>query len=71
MFVPANTPREVVVRIQTDVAKALAAPEVGDRIREVGNEPVGSTPEEFAALFKADVAKYAKVVAEARIPKLD
>lgn len=71
MFVPANTPRDIVARIHADVAKALAAPEVVARIREVGNEPVGSTPEEFAALFQADLAKYAKVVAEARIPKLD
>jgi tripartite-type tricarboxylate transporter receptor subunit TctC len=71
MFVPANTPRDIVARIHADVAKALAAPEVGARIREVGNEPVGSAPEEFAALFQADLAKYAKVVAEARIPKLD
>ncbi len=71
LFVAAGTPRDIVLRIQQAAAKALATPEVGDRIRAVGNEPVGSTPEEFDALFKADLAKLAKIVADARIPKLD
>jgi tripartite-type tricarboxylate transporter receptor subunit TctC len=71
IFAPANTPPDIVARIQRDVAKALATAEVGDRIRAVGNEPVGSTPEAFAAVFKADLAKFAKVVKEAHIPVQD
>ena len=71
IFAPAGTPRDIVARLQRDVAKALATPEVGDRIRAVGNEPVGSTPEEFEARFKADLAKFAKVVKEANIPVQD
>ena len=53
------------------MAEVLKSPDVIERISVTGNEPVGSTPDEFAAFFKADVAKFAKVVADAKIPKLD
>src|SRR5215510_6444066 len=70
-FVPANTPRETVGIIQRAVAKALTAPDLLERLRVTGNEAVGSTPEEFAAVFKTDLAKFAKVVKEAHIPMQD
>ena len=70
MSVPAGTPREIVAAIQGRCARALAT-EIGERIRATGNEPVGSTPQEFEAKFKADVARFAKVVEAASIPKLD
>jgi tripartite-type tricarboxylate transporter receptor subunit TctC len=70
-FVPAGTSRVVVVAIQQAVKRALAAPDVLERLRLTGNEAVGSTPEEFAARFKADVAKFAKIVREAHIPVQD
>ena len=54
-----------------EMAEVLKSQDVIDRISVTGNEPVGSTPDEFAAFFKADVAKFAKVVADAKIPKLD
>jgi tripartite-type tricarboxylate transporter receptor subunit TctC len=70
-FVPANTPREVVAIIQRAAAKALTAPDLLERLRVTGNEPVGSTPEEFEARFKVDLAKFAKIVKEAHIPAQD
>jgi tripartite-type tricarboxylate transporter receptor subunit TctC len=70
-FVPANTPREVIGTIQQAMKKALAAPDVLERLRLTGNEPVGSTPDEFLARFKADLAKFAKIVREAHIPLQD
>jgi tripartite-type tricarboxylate transporter receptor subunit TctC len=70
-FVPAKTPREIVALIQREAAKALAAPEVQERLKTIGNEPVGSTPNEFEAKFKADLAKFAGVVKDAQIPKQD
>jgi tripartite-type tricarboxylate transporter receptor subunit TctC len=70
-FVPASTPREVVAIIQRAAAKALTAPDLLERLRVTGNEPVGSTPEEFEARFKADLAKFAKIVKEAHIPAQD
>ncbi len=71
LFAPAGTPRDIVVRLQKEMAEVLKSQDVIDRISVTGNEPVGSTPDEFAAFFKADVAKFAKVVADAKIPKLD
>ena len=68
-FVPANTPREVVGAIQRGAKTALAAPDVLERLRITGNEAVGSTPAEFEGRFTADLAKFAKIVAEAHIPQ--
>jgi tripartite-type tricarboxylate transporter receptor subunit TctC len=70
-FVAAKTPRDTVEFIQRETAKVLNAPDVRERLKTMVYEPVGSTPAEFDAYFKADVAKFAKVVADAHIPKQD
>jgi tripartite-type tricarboxylate transporter receptor subunit TctC len=70
-FVPANTPRDVVTIIQRAAAKALSAPDVLERLKAFGNEPVGSTPAEFDAKFRADLALFAKIIREAHIPVQD
>jgi tripartite-type tricarboxylate transporter receptor subunit TctC len=71
LFVPANTPRDIVMTIQRETAKALRFPDVVARLKTGGNEGVGSTPEEFAALVQADIAKFAKIVKAANIPTQD
>jgi tripartite-type tricarboxylate transporter receptor subunit TctC len=71
LFVPAGTPRGIVNIIYRETAKALAAPDVQERLHAINNEPVGSTPEEFAEKFKADVEKFARIVREAGIPPQD
>ena len=68
---PANTPRDVVMTLQRETAKALKAPDLLARLKVGGNEPVGSTPEEFDTRFRADIAKFAKIVKDARIPTQD
>lgn len=70
-FVPAGTPREVVQRLQGEVVKILKLPDVIERLRTGGNEGVGSTPEQYEAVFRADIAKFAKIIADAKIPKQD
>jgi tripartite-type tricarboxylate transporter receptor subunit TctC len=70
-FVPAHTPRDIVALIQREAARALNTPEVRTRLEATANEVVGSTPEEFAALYKADLEKFAKVVKDANIPLQD
>ncbi len=70
-FVPANTPRDVVTIIQRAAVKALSAPDVLERLKAFGNEPVGSTPAEFDAKFRADLLLFAKIVREAHIPVQD
>ena len=71
MFAPAGTPPDVVLAIQQSMAKVLADPQVRERLVSVGQEPVGNPPAEFEAQFKADIARFAKVIEQAKIPKLD
>jgi tripartite-type tricarboxylate transporter receptor subunit TctC len=68
-FAPAKTPPEIVSFIQRETAKALAAPDVRERLRGWVNDPVGSSPQEFDAFFRAEVAKFARVVKDAHIPQ--
>jgi tripartite-type tricarboxylate transporter receptor subunit TctC len=70
-FVPAGTPPDIVNAIQQALAKTLADPMVRETLIKTGQEPVGDAPEAFAATFKADIARFAKVIDEAKIPKLD
>jgi len=62
LFVPAHTPPEVVARLHDEFAKALSAPEVRSRMLELGAEPVGSTPQQFAAYIESEAAKYARII---------
>jgi tripartite-type tricarboxylate transporter receptor subunit TctC len=68
-FVPAGTPAVIVERIRNEVAKAIALPEINERLRSMAYEPVGSTPADFDAYFKAEVIKFTNIVADAKIPK--
>lgn len=62
-----NTPPAVVERIQREVAKVLAMPEIARRLTADGLEPVGSTPEQFRAFLAADKRKWGRVVKEAGV----
>ena len=55
-------PTDIVHRIQQEVAKSLATPAVRERMLAQGADPVGNTPEQFAAFIRAETAKWAKVV---------
>ncbi|HTO50780.1 MAG TPA: tripartite tricarboxylate transporter substrate binding protein [Burkholderiales bacterium] len=59
---PAGTPREIVVRVSQDTAKAVSGPELRERLVQMGIEPVGSTPEQFAQFLGDEIAKWAKVI---------
>ena len=62
--VPAATPRAIVSKISTDSAKAVNLPDVRSRIMELGNEVIGSTPEEFDAFVAAEIKKWTRVITE-------
>ena len=64
MLAPAKTPPATVKLLSDAVIKALKAPEVGERFAADGSEPVGRTPENFAAYIKSEIARWAKVVKE-------
>ena len=57
--------------VQREAVKALNAPDVRDRIVSMGQEIVGSTPEEFAAMYKENLAQFARIVKEGCIPPQD
>ena len=57
LFAPAGTAREIVSRTQSEVAKALLLPDVGERLAADGAEAVGSRPDEFAALIRSEIEK--------------
>jgi len=59
---PAATPRELVRRISADIARAVKSSDLTDRMKQQGMEPVGSTPEQFDALIRSEIEKWAKVV---------
>jgi tripartite-type tricarboxylate transporter receptor subunit TctC len=67
LLAPANTPRDIITRLHAEVVKALAAPEVRERIEGFGTVTVGNTPEQFAAQIKSDIVKWAKVARAANI----
>ncbi|AOZ00870.1 MFS transporter [Cupriavidus sp. USMAHM13] len=62
LLAPAGTPHEVVVRIQQEVARSLATQAMRDKLQAQGADPVGNTPEQFAAFIRAELAKWSKVV---------
>jgi len=64
---PANTPREIVARLNRDLVQVLHLPEVKDILSKDGAEPVGNTPEEFAKYLRAQLDLWAKVAREAGI----
>jgi tripartite-type tricarboxylate transporter receptor subunit TctC len=59
---PADLPREIALKLQTEIVRALKNPEIRGRLVQLGADPVGSTPEEFGAYMHAETAKWAKVV---------
>jgi tripartite-type tricarboxylate transporter receptor subunit TctC len=71
LFAPAGTPPDIVRKLQPAIAKTLAIPYVRDRIISWGQEPLGTSPQEFQAFPKADVARSVRVVEAAKTPKLD
>ena len=65
--VPSGTPKEIIARLNAEIAAALADPEVREKILAIGIDPVASTPEEFGAFMRAETAKWARVVKDANI----
>ena len=67
VMVPAGTPAAVVTRLNQAIVKALAIPEVKERIVGLGADPVGNSPEEFGAFIKKEMATWSKVIKEVGI----
>lgn len=61
---PANTPKPIIDRLNREMVKILAMPDVKEKLAALGAEPVGSSPQQFAAAIKADVEKWKRIVTE-------
>jgi len=59
---PAGTPKEIVVLLQSEIAKAAASPDLKERFVSLGFAPVGNTPEEFAAFIRSEMETWSKVI---------
>jgi len=67
VMVPAKTPRAVVDRLSAEINKALQHPEVKAKLALQGAEPLGSSPDEYAAYVKSELARWARVVKQTGI----
>jgi tripartite-type tricarboxylate transporter receptor subunit TctC len=71
ILAPAGTPKPVVDVLQQEIARMVVLPDVKERLAAIGFTPVGNTPDAFAAELKREVALWAKVIADAKIPKIE
>jgi tripartite-type tricarboxylate transporter receptor subunit TctC len=64
---PKGLPAHITTTLQREVVRALAQPDVKDRLGALGFETIGSTPSEFATFIDEESAKYARIIREAGI----
>jgi tripartite-type tricarboxylate transporter receptor subunit TctC len=67
IFAPAGTPTEVVKRLNGEIVRAVVSPELREQYAALGATQVSSTPEDFAAMLKRDIAKWGKVARDVKI----
>nr|WP_232300991.1 tripartite tricarboxylate transporter substrate binding protein [Caldimonas taiwanensis] len=67
VLAPAATPKEVLSRLHREMVAIIRSPEFGQRMRDIGAEPIGDTSEEMAQRIAADTARYAQLVKKARV----
>ena len=67
ILAPAGTPPALVNRLNGEINKALAAPDLKDRLLNAGIQPVGTTPAEFGSFIRSETVRFAKVIKEAGI----
>jgi tripartite-type tricarboxylate transporter receptor subunit TctC len=67
LLAPAGTPATVIERLNVDVGRALKHPDSRSRMQTEGAEPVASSPQEFGAFFKSEIAKWTRIVQTAGI----
>ena len=68
VFAPGKTPREVVQKLSSEIARALQVPEVKEKMLGWESPPLGTTPEEFTKFVNEDIEKFARIVKAAQVP---
>ena len=67
VLVPRGTPAEIVARLHTEITAIIRTAEIRERMAGVGADPVGGTPEQLGELVRTEIAKFRKIVADAKI----
>jgi len=67
LMFPAGTPREIIAKMNSAMLVVLALPDIRERLVHEGSEPLGSTPTQFGAYIKAEIAKWTKVARDANV----
>jgi tripartite-type tricarboxylate transporter receptor subunit TctC len=67
ILAPKGTPAEIISRVHVETAKALALPEVKERLAQAALQAVGSTPKEFEALIRADLERWSAIARELKL----
>ena len=67
VLAPAGTPKEIVATLSNGIAKSARSPDLRQRLLDQGAEPVGGTPEDFAALLKEEVSRWRDVIRSAKL----
>jgi tripartite-type tricarboxylate transporter receptor subunit TctC len=67
ILVPAGTPRTIVDLLNREILRVIALPDVKEKFAAIGFEPIGTTPEEFAARIMIEVPRWARIIREANI----
>jgi tripartite-type tricarboxylate transporter receptor subunit TctC len=67
ILAPSATPAPIVTRLNTEINKALASPDLRDKLLTVGVQPLGNTPEQFGTFIRSEAVRFAKVIKDAGI----
>jgi tripartite-type tricarboxylate transporter receptor subunit TctC len=67
VLAPAATPKDILVRLNTEMVKVIQSPDFRKRMAEIGAEPIGGSAEQMAAQIKSDTDKFAKLVKDAKV----
>ena len=67
LLAPAKTPAPIVGKLHLESVKALALPDLRVKLADLGQEAIGNSPDEFAAVIKSDIPRWAKVIKDSGI----
>jgi len=67
ILAPADTPKEIIDRLQREIARAIASPKLSQVLINMGLQPASNTPDEFRLLIKSEIEKWGKVIRAANI----
>jgi tripartite-type tricarboxylate transporter receptor subunit TctC len=69
VLAPAKTPRPIITKLNSEIVRIAQSSDVRERLASDGADPVGNSPEEFGAYIKRELARWAQVIEQARIPR--